>query len=147
MKRREKMRVLVLCTGNSCRSQMAEGWIRHDLGDRVEVFSAGTMPSGLHPMAIRVMAEVGIDISTQRSKPLSEFLGEDFDLVVTVCDSARQVCPSFPGAVKQVHESIADPVIYGTEGETALREFRKSRDIIHERVVARVREELKTRSN
>lgn len=138
----KKKRVLVICTGNSCRSQMAEGLIRNDLGDKVEVHSAGTMPSGVHPMAVRVMAEVGIDISTQRSKSLSEFLGEDFDLVVTVCDSARQICPSFPGAVKQIHESIADPVIYGTEGETALLEFRKSRDIIHARVVERVRREL-----
>lgn len=138
----KKKRVLVICTGNSCRSQMAEGLIRNDLGDEVEVFSAGTMPSVVHPMAIRVMAEVGIDISTHRSKSLSEFWGEDFDLVVTVCDSARQVCPSFPGAVKKVHESIADPVIFGTEGDTALSEFRKSRDVIRARVVERVRREL-----
>jgi len=138
----KKKRVLVICTGNSCRSQMAEGLIRNDLGDKVEVFSAGTMPSVVHPMAIRVMAEVGIDISTHRSKSLSEFWGEDFDLVVTVCDSARQVCPSFPGAVKKVHESIADPVIFGTEGDTALSEFRKSRDVIRARVVERVRREL-----
>lgn len=139
----EKKRVLILCTGNSCRSQMAEGWVRHDLGDQVEVFSAGTMPSGVHPLAVRVMAEVGIDVSTHRSKSLSEFWGEDFDLVVTVCDAARQVCPSFPGAAKQVHESIADPVIYGVEGDIALRKFRESRDLIRERVVDRVKQELK----
>ena len=138
----EKKRVLILCTGNSCRSQMAEGLIRNNLGDEVEVFSAGTLPSGVHPMAIRVMAEVGIDLSLHRSKSLTVFIGEDFDLVVTVCDYARQLCPSFPGAVKQVHESIADPVIYGTDGETALREFSKSRDVIRERVVERVRREL-----
>ncbi len=137
-----KKRVLVLCTGNSCRSQMAEGWIRHDMGDRVDVFSAGTMPCFVHPMAIRVMQEVGVDISGQRSKSVREFLEEPFDLVVTVCDHAKEVCPTLPGAAKHAHESIADPVIYGTEGDLALRKFRESRDLIRERIVDLVRRNL-----
>jgi len=138
----KKKRVLVLCTGNSCRSQMAEGWIRHDLGNRVEVYSAGTMPCFVHPMAIRVMTEAGVDISGQRSKSVAEFLDVPFDLVVTVCDHAREICPHLPGAAAKVHESIADPVIYGTEGTLALRKFRETRDIIRERIVELVRRTL-----
>ncbi len=138
----DKKRVLVLCTGNSCRSQMAEGWIRHDLGDRVEVRSAGTLPCFVHPLAIRVMQEAGVDISGHRSKSVAEFLDEPFDLVVTVCDHAREVCPNFPGTVKYAHESIGDPVIYGTEGDLALRKFRETRDLIRERIVELVRVHL-----
>jgi arsenate reductase len=138
----DKRRVLVLCTGNSCRSQMAEGWLRHDLGETVEAFSAGTHPCVVHPLAIRVMAEAGVDLSGHRSKSVAEFMGQPFDLVVTVCDSARQACPVFPGAGRVAHEPLPDPVIYGTEGELALSKFRESRDLIRERVVARVRQEL-----
>lgn len=137
-----KKRVLVLCTGNSCRSQMAEGWLRHDLGDRVEAFSAGTMPSRVHPMAIAVMAEAGADISGHRSKPLSEFWGQPFDLVVTVCDSAKEACPFFQGAAKQIHESIPDPVGYGLDREGLLDRFREIRDLIREKLVALVKKEL-----
>ena len=137
-----KRRVLVLCTGNSCRSQMAEGWLRHDLGDRVEVFSAGTRPSHVHPVAVKVMAEKDVDLSGHRSKSLSEFWGEPFDLVITVCDSAREACPVFPGAAKQVHESIPDPAIWTLDEDLALERFREVRDLIRERIVPLVRREL-----
>lgn len=137
-----KKRVLILCTGNSCRSQMAEGWVRHDLGERVEVFSAGTRPCSVHPLAIQVMTEEGIDLTRHRSKSLREFLGQPFDLVVTVCDSANAACPTFPGAVKKVHESLPDPVVYGTEGEFARQKFRESRDLIRKRIVPLVAREL-----
>lgn len=135
--------VLVVCTGNSCRSQMAEGWIRHDLGERVDAFSAGTHPAYVHPLAIQVMAEVGIDLSGHTSKSVEGFLGRPLTLVVTVCDSAREACPHFPGAKRQIHESIPDPVVYARgDVETALQKFRETRELIRERVVPLVREAL-----
>ncbi|MEJ2368861.1 MAG: arsenate reductase ArsC [Acidobacteriota bacterium] len=137
-----KKKVLVLCTGNSCRSQMAEGWIRHDLGESVEVRSAGTHPCFVHPLAIQVMKEAGIDLSGHRSKSLTEFLEVDFDLVVTVCDNARRACPAFPGAKKQRHIPIPDPVVYGLEGDFALEQFRQSRDLIRRSIVPAVEKEL-----
>jgi arsenate reductase (thioredoxin) len=139
---RMKKRVLILCTGNSCRSQMAEGWVRHDLGDRVEVHSAGTTPCIVHPIAIQVMGEVGVDLSGHRSKSVEEFKGQDFDLVITVCDSAREACPILPGAKKRVHEPIPDPVTYGFSGDYAEEKFREVRDFIRERIVPLVRREL-----
>ena len=135
-------RVLVLCTGNSCRSQMAEGWVRHDLGDRVEVFSAGTTPSAVHPLATAVMAEAGVDISSHRSKSLQEFWGQPFDLVVTVCDSAREACPMFHGAAKQIHESFPDPAGFTGTKDEVLEKFREVRDLIRERLVPLVKWEL-----
>ena len=93
-----KKRILILCTGNSARSQMAEGLLRHDAGDRFEVFSAGTKPSRVRPEAIAVMRELGIDISGHRSKSVDEFTGQQFDYVLTVCDNAKESCPIFPGA-------------------------------------------------
>ncbi|MGC8723619.1 MAG: arsenate reductase ArsC [Acidobacteriota bacterium] len=138
----EKKRVLVLCTGNSCRSQMAEGWLRHDLGEQVEVYSAGTQPSRVHPLAIAVMAEAGVDISAQRSKSLQEFWGQPFDLVVTVCDSAKEACPSFRGAARQVHQSFPDPAgLQGSE-EEMWDEFRRVRDQIRKNLVPLIRREL-----
>jgi arsenate reductase (thioredoxin) len=137
-----KKRVLIVCTGNSCRSQMAEGWVRHDLGELVEVRSAGTMATFVHPLAIRVMAEAGVDISAQRSKSLAEFRDHRIDLLITVCDSARDACPAFPGAAKTVHESIPDPVVYGFSGDYAEEKFREVRDLIRERIVPIVRREL-----
>ena len=137
---RPKKRVLILCTGNSCRSQMAEGWIRHDLGEAAEVHSAGTHPSYVHPLAILVMAEAGVDLSGHTSKSLSRYWGKEFDVVVTVCDAAREACPVFLGAKVQLHESIPDPIVYVREGEEeALRKFREARDLIRERVVPLVR--------
>ena len=138
----EKKRVLILCTGNSCRSQMAEGWVRHDLGDRVEVFSAGTHPWIVHPVSREVMAEVGVDLSGHASKSVHQFAGEEFDLVITVCDSAREECPVFPRAAKQTHESIEDPVGLGLEGDEEKEAFRRTRDEIRERIVALVRREI-----
>lgn len=124
-------RILVLCTGNSCRSQMAEGFINHELGDHVEAVSAGSNPSGyVHPKAIEVMGELDIDISKGVSKHLEQFLDQSFDVVVTVCDSAKESCPVFPGAVNTMHHSFTDPAeATGTE-EEILTEFRRVRDEI-----------------
>lgn len=102
-------RVLFLCTGNSARSQMAEGWLRHLAGDRFEVFSAGTHPAGLNPGLVETMAEVGIDISYHRSKNASEFLSQPFDYVITVCDRAKESCPVWSGARHLLHWSFDDP--------------------------------------
>ena len=101
--------VLFLCPGNSCRSQMAEGWTRELLGPGVTAFSAGVSPGRLDPRAVAVMAEAGVDISGQRSKSVSDLLDQRLDLVVTVCDHAHETCPVFPGRVKLVHESFDDP--------------------------------------
>lgn len=137
-----KKRVLVLCTGNSCRSQMAEGWIRRDLGDRVDVFSAGTRPSFVHPLSIRVMAEEGVDISGHRSKSVAEFAGQPFDLVITLCDSAREACPIFPGAAKVVHEPIPDPWSGAGTDEAAVPKYRETRSLIRGLIVPLVQQEL-----
>lgn len=137
-----KPRVLILCTGNSCRSQIGEGWLRHDLGNRIEVHSAGTRPSFVHPLAIRVMAEAGVDISSHRSKSVQELKSQPFDLVVTVCDSAREACPILPGARKTLHEDFEDPALAGA-GEDALPVFRRVRDEIRARLVPLVAGELK----
>lgn len=131
-----KTRVLVLCTGNSARSQMAEGLIRHYLGDRVEVYSAGTRPSGyVHPLAIEAMREVGIDISHQRSKSVDEFRDMDFDLVITVCDDADRNCPVWLGRGRKVHIGFPDPAAVTGSEEERLAAFRAVRDGIIERVV------------
>jgi arsenate reductase len=136
-----KPRVLILCTGNSCRSQMGEGWVRHDLGNRVEVHSAGTRPSIVHPLAIRVMGEAGVDISSHRSKSVEEMKGHAFDLVVTVCDSAGEACPILPGARRTLHETFEDPALAG-DGEDALPVFRRVRDEIRAQLVPLVAAEL-----
>jgi arsenate reductase len=114
----DKMRVLILCTGNSARSQMAEGLLRNLAGDRLEVFSAGSKPSVVNPLAIQAMAARGIDISGHRSKHLSEFLQQPFDYVITVCDHAAESCPLFPGPAVRIHWSFPDPAaIEGTQAE------------------------------
>lgn len=128
----KRKRVLILCTGNSARSQMAEGLLRH-LGDRFEVFSAGVEASFVRPLAIKAMREIGIDISGHRSKSISEFLDEDFDYVITVCDNANQRCPVFPGNVRRIHWSIDDPVVAGTS-EMQLEAFRRARDELRQRL-------------
>ena len=123
-----KQRVLVLCTGNSARSQMAEGLLRAFAGDRYEVRSAGTHPGAVRKEAVAVMAELGIDISAHRSKSVREFEGESFDYVITVCDAARDSCPVFPGPAKRLHWSFPDPAaVTGDEAER-LTAFRKVRD-------------------
>ena len=123
-----KQRVLILCTGNSARSQMAEGLLRHDADDRFEVVSAGTKPSRVRPEAIAVMQEVGVDISGQRSKSIDEFAGQAFDYVLTVCDHAKETCPIYPGHMNRIHHSFEDPAsVLGSE-EDRLSAFRKVRD-------------------
>jgi arsenate reductase len=123
-----KTRVLVLCTGNSARSQMAEGLLRHDAGDRFQVDSAGLHPAGVRPEAITVMREIGIDISQQRSKSVTEFEGQPFDVVLTVCDHARERCPVFFGAARLVHQAFADPAAVEGDEEARLAAFRRVRD-------------------
>ncbi len=127
----KKLRVLILCTGNSARSQMAEGLLRHDGRDRFEVYSAGTKASFVRPEAIQVMKEIGIDISQHRSKQLDEFLGQEFDYVITVCDHANEVCPVFPGKPRRIHQSFEDPPAPGVGAdEQRLAIFRHVRDEI-----------------
>jgi arsenate reductase len=124
----DKKRVLILCTGNSARSQMAEGLLRHDAGKRFEVESAGTKPSAVRPEAIAALRELGIDISGHRSKSVEEFDGHHFDYVITVCDSARESCPVFFGTADRLHRSFDDPAAFnGSEGER-LALFRRVRD-------------------
>ena len=127
-------RILVLCTGNSARSQMGEGLFRHESHGGWEVESAGTKPGHVRPEAIAAMKEIGIDISGHRSKSVDEFAGQSFDYVVTVCDNARDICPVFPAGTERIHWSFEDPAaVEGTE-EERLAEFRRIRDQIHERV-------------
>jgi arsenate reductase len=123
-------RILVLCTGNSCRSQMAEALLGRTGGDRVRVFSAGTHPSAVHPLTVRVLAELGIDWSGARSKPMSAFLDQPFDVVVTVCDDAREACPVFPGGGRRVHRAFADPALVAGPEAARLAAFRTVRDEI-----------------
>ena len=126
-----KLRVLFLCTGNSCRSHMGEGWLRHLAGDWYESLSAGAKPAGyVHPLAIRVMAEAGVDLTGHRSKSIDEFAGQPLDVLVTVCDNARESCPVFAGANRTIHHSFADPA-HATGSETEqLAVFRRVRDEI-----------------
>jgi arsenate reductase (thioredoxin) len=124
----DKKRVLILCTGNSARSQMAEGLLRHDAGERFEVESAGTKATFVRPEAIAVMRELGIDISRHRSKNVDEFDGEQFDYVITVSDNARENCPVFFGNAEKLHHDFEDPAaLTGTGGEK-LALFRRVRD-------------------
>ena len=113
---------------------MAEGWLRHLAGDRFEVASAGTRPAGLHPDAVLVMREAGVDISGQRSKNLSEFLQQQFDFVITVCDSAKKACPYFPGELQRLHWSFPDPAAATGTHEERLVAFRRVRDQIVSRI-------------
>lgn len=129
-----KQRVLFICTHNSARSQMAEGLLRHLGGKRFEVFSAGTEATRVRPLAIRAMAEVGIDISGQQSKTLDRYLDEPFDDVITVCDTAAEACPVFPGATRRRHWSFEDPSkARGNEAEQ-LEVYRRVRDEIRSRI-------------
>jgi arsenate reductase len=123
-----KQRVLILCTGNSARSQMAEGLLRRDSGDRFDVFSAGTKPAQVRPEAIAVMREIGIDISRHRSKSVDEFAQDRFDYVLTVCDNARESCPIFPGNTITIHHSFDDPAALHASENDRLALFRRVRD-------------------
>lgn len=130
-------KVLILCTGNSCRSSMAEALINHYLKDTWQAYSAGTNPSSVNPRAIQALQELDIDTSYLKSKGITEFLYmDDLDLVITVCDHAKQTCPLFPKAVKQIHISVEDPVIYtNAPDEEAKSSFRACRDDIKARIV------------
>jgi arsenate reductase len=123
--------VLILCTGNSCRSHIAEGILRNAAGDMLEVHSAGSNPAGyVHPLAIQVMKEIGIDISNHRSKHLKEFLNTQIETVITVCDNANENCPFFPGQVNRHHWSFEDPAKATGSEEEKLAVFRRVRDQI-----------------
>lgn len=128
----KKERVLILCTGNSARSQIAEGLLRHDSGDRFEVESAGTKPGRVRPEAIAVMSELGIDISGHRSKSVDEFAGQSFDHVLTVCDNAKETCPIHSGHTNRLHHNFEDPAAVEGSEEERLAAFRKVRDQIRE---------------
>jgi arsenate reductase len=130
--REHRQRVLIICTGNSARSQMAEALIRYEAGDRFEVFSAGTRPEPVRSEAIGAMQELGIDISGQRPKAVAELAGQDFDFVITVCDRAREECPVFPGDPERLHWPFEDPAAFT---ESGLLAFRRLRDRIHARVM------------
>lgn len=132
----EKGRVLILCTGNSARSQMAEGLLREMAGGRFEVESAGTRPAGLRPEAVEAMREAGVDISGQRSKSVDEFAGQKFDYVITVCDNAREECPVFPAGTRRVHWSFDDPAAVRGDDAERLAAFRRVRDEIAGRLRA-----------
>ena len=126
-----KTRVLILCTGNSCRSQMAEGVLKFYGGDQFEVVSAGSEPSKVNETAIQVMKEIGIDISNHRSKHVQKFLGQHFHYIITVCDKASESCPIFPGPSIRIHWSFPDPPHDREVTEQVLSEFRNVRDMIH----------------
>ena len=130
----DRKRVLILCTGNSARSQMAEGLLRHDGGAAFEVFSAGVEPSHVRPQAVEAMREVGIDISGHRSKSVDEFAGQEFDYVITVCDNAKEQCPVFPGKTQRIHWSFDDPAAAEGDEAAKLSVFRRVRDEIRHRL-------------
>jgi arsenate reductase len=134
------LKVLFLCTENACRSQMAEGLVNHFLAGTVQAYSAGVAPTRLNPRAVRVMGELGIDISGQRAKAVADLAEEKFDLVITVCDSAREQCPIFPGATRQEHFGFPDPArATGTEAEV-LQAFRRVRDEMGQKLIPFLRE-------
>ena len=135
-------RVLFVCTGNRARSQMAEGLLRHLAGDRFQACSAGTEPKGVAPMTVEVMEEIGIDIRGQRSQSVKEFAGERFDYVITVCDSARERCPAFPGGGERIHWSVEDPAEAEAREERSRRSFRAAPDDLRTRIEGFLRQEV-----
>jgi len=137
-----KKRVLFLCTGNSARSQMAEGLVNHLLGDRWEAFSAGTKPAGyVHPLAVQAMAELDIDISTHRSKSVGEFRQAEFDIIVAVCDTAAQNCPLWLGPGQVIHMEFPDPAATTGSERERLAVFRRVRDGIRDRIIGYLEEQ------
>jgi arsenate reductase len=130
-----KKRVLIVCTGNSARSQMAEGLLRHEAGEAFDVYSAGTHPGSVRPEAVQVMSEIHIDITGQFSKSVEQFIGQSFDYVITVCDKAKENCPAFPGVPNRFHWPFDDPSRAVGSDEARLAAFRKVRDRIHARLM------------
>ena len=130
----DKKKVIFICTGNACRSQMAEGLLRHMAGEKFEVYSAGSHPSRLHPASVAVMAEWNIDITHHTSEPINDYLETGIDIVITVCDNAKQICPTFPGNVKRIHWGLDDPYHgWGAEPEDLLP-YREIRDELKDRI-------------
>lgn len=138
----QKTKVLFLCTGNSCRSQMAEGIINHDFAGRVQALSAGTEPHGLNPKAVEVMAEIGIDIRNQSSDHLSKYDGQSFDYVITLCGDANEKCPLYMGGVKRIHMGFDDPPKATGTSEEVLNVYRRVRDDIRLKLGAFFNNEL-----
>jgi arsenate reductase len=145
MRGMKKLRVLFVCTGNRARSQMAEGFLRQSAGHRFDVYSAGTKPKGLSPITVEVMHEVGIDVSEHRSKSVEEFVSEDFDYVITVCDVARAACPRFDRSKRHLHWSVTDPAELEGAGVVSIEAFRAARDELRVRVEEFVGRELPER--
>lgn len=129
---KDKIKVLFLCTGNACRSQIAEGWARHLKGDVIDAYSAGIIPAGLSRMAVEIMAEAGVDISAQRSKHVEELKDIEFNYVVTLCDSARESCPVFPRKTRHLHKTFEDPMFITGNEEQIKAAFVKLRDQMKE---------------
>ena len=130
----DKKKVIFICTGNACRSQMAEGLLRHMAGNKFEVYSAGSHPSRLHPASVAVMAEWGIDIARHTAEPIDVYLDTGIDIAITVCDNAQQSCPTFPGNVEQIHWGLDDPYHgWGAEPEDLLP-YREIRDELKDRI-------------
>ncbi|MCD4830785.1 MAG: arsenate reductase ArsC [Anaerohalosphaeraceae bacterium] len=132
MEEKKKLNVLFLCTGNSCRSQMAEGWATFLKSDSIEAFSAGTNPYKVNERAIKVMAEAGVDISKSISKSINDLAGIEFDYCITLCDHANESCPPLPDKTKHIHRPFADPSFMMGAPEVVLNEFRKARDLIRD---------------
>ena len=139
MSNEKRMKILFLCTGNSCRSQMAEGWARHLKSDVVDASSAGIAPHGIDPRAVAAMDEAGVDISGQNSKDVAEFLGEPFDYVVTLCGGAAETCPVFPGKTKRLHAGFDDPPSLAADAadeDEAMSHYKRVRDEIRDWIAA-----------
>ena len=138
----KKIKLLLLCTGNSCRSQMAEGWVKSELSRFVDVYSAGTEPKEIDNRAISVMAEVGIDISGQSASNVDEYLNKEFDLIITLCDEARESCPLFPSQAEVIHMGFRDPADAIGSEEEVLGVFREVRDQLNRRLITQLREKF-----
>jgi len=138
----DRPKILILCTGNSARSQMAEGLLRHLAGARIDVASAGVAPTQVRPEAIAAMKEIGIDISNHRSKSIDEFTGQEFDYVITVCDNANEHCPVFAGANRRIHWSIDDPAAVAGSDDIRLKAFREARVELRQRLDQLIKDEI-----
>jgi len=138
-----KKKVLFICTGNSCRSQMAEGLVNHDFGREIEAKSAGIMPGSVNPNSIKVMSEIGIDIRGQRSKHIDEFKSDKFDLVITLCDYAAANCPVWQNVGEQIHMPFEDPIVIQGSQEQILKEYRRVRDEMRKEIGLVLTDKLK----